>query len=257
MSSGNEGRKPVQTTKTTFEIIEAIRTSGGARVTELATELDVAKSTIHRHVTTLHDLGYLVKDGDTHEVGLRFLSLGEYARTRDPAYTKLQPKVATLAEQTGESVQFLVPEHGRAVYVHRAEGDNAVNTPNSRIGERIPLHSTAAGKSILACYPPETVEEILETVGLDPVTDNTITDPEAFRNDLDTIRERGYSVNEEENVEGVYAVGVPIKRTDGRPIGALSISGPAHRLQNEASERELSTRLLETANELELNIAYS
>lgn len=257
MTDSDGDRPPVQTTATAFRIVETIRSMGGARVTELATELGVAKSTVHRHVTTLVDLGYLTRRGDEYDVGLQFLSLGEYARTRTEAYGRLRPKVATLAEETGESVQFLVPEHDRAVYVHRETGPDAVDTPNSRLGESIPLHATAAGKAILSCYPPERVDEIVARTGLPAVTPNSITDRTRLREELDGIRERGLSANREENVEGVWAFGVPIKGPDGGPLGALSVSGPAHRLRKESVEQALSTRLLETANEVELNIAYS
>lgn len=249
--------RAIETTETAFEVVEAVRSLDGVRVTELAAELDMVKSTVHRHLTTLHELGYLVKKGEQYYVSLKFVPLGEAARTRKRSYSKLRPKVAALAEQTNESAQFLVPEHGRAVYVHRETGRNAIDTPNSSIGDPIPLHASAAGKAIFACYPPETVDEIADRTGLEPLTDNTITDREALREELAEIRSEGYSVNDEEAIEGVYAVGVPIKRTDGTPLGALSISGPAHRLRSDQSERELADTLLETANELELNIAYS
>jgi DNA-binding IclR family transcriptional regulator len=257
MSSDDDDGTRVQTVETAVELVEAIQSMDGARVTELAAELDLAKSTVHRHLTTLHGLGYLVRDGDRYEVGLRFLSLGADARRRTPAAAKLRPKVADLAERTGESAQFLAPEHDRAVYVYRETGPNAVDTPNSRLGESIPLHATAAGKAILACYPPETVDGIVERTGLEPITENTITDRAALQQELEEIREAGYSVNGEENVAGVYAVGVPVRGPDDQPVGALSVSGPAHRLRSESTERDLADLLLEAANELELNIAYS
>jgi DNA-binding IclR family transcriptional regulator len=255
--SGDGDENRVQTVETAFGLIETIRSMEGARVTELAAELDLAKSTVHRHVTTLHGLGYLVRDGDQYDVSLRFLGLGEYARRRTPAFATLQSKVVDLAERTDESAQFLAPEHDRAVYVYRETGRNAVDTPNSRIGESIPLYATAAGKAILAAYPPETVASILDRIDLDPITDSTITDRATLRAELEDIQETGYSVNSEENVTGVYAVGVPVRRPDGGPIGALSVSGPARRLRSESSERDLADLLLEVANELELNIAYA
>jgi DNA-binding IclR family transcriptional regulator len=257
MPDADGDRPTVQATATAFRLVETLRSKGGARVTELADELGVAKSTVHRHLTTLTELGYIVRRGDEYDVGLGFLALGEYARTRAPAYDRLRPKVAALAEATGESVQFLVPERDRAVYVHRETGANAVDTPNSRLGESIPLHATAAGKAILSCHPPERVDEVVDRTGLPAVTANTITDRDRLREELDEIRERGLSVNREENVEGVWAYGVPVRGPDGGPLGALSVSGPAHRLRKESVEEALSARLLETANEVELNIAYS
>jgi DNA-binding IclR family transcriptional regulator len=257
MSGENGEREPVQTVATAFRVIEAVRSLDGARVTEVATALDVAKSTAHRHLTTLRDLGYLVTEGDQYHVGLRFLSLGQYARERRVTGATLRPTVRALARETEESAQFLVPERDAAVYVCRETGSNAVDTPNSRIGETIPLHATAAGKAILASYAPETVDEIVARTGLEAITEHTITDRVALRAELDEVRDRGYSVNRQENVAGIYAVGVPVTRPDGQPIGALSVSGPVQRLERGASERDLADRLLEAANELELNIAYA
>lgn len=254
---GTSDKGSVKTAKTVFEVLETLHSMEGARVTELANEMGMAKSTIYRHLSTLESSEYVVKEGDRYDIGLRFLTLGEYARNRDEAYQRVRPKIEQLADETDESVQFLVAEHGKAVYIYRETGSEAVSTPNSRIGERIPLHATAAGKSILACYPEEEVRTIVDRVGLAALTENTITDEEALLEELETIEDRGYSMNREENVEGIHAVGVPIKRTNGWPIGAISVSGPAHRLQGSAFEEELPAILLETANQLELNIAYS
>ena len=246
----------VKTTETVFSVLETLHSIEGGRVTEVANEMGMAKSTIHRHLSTLESEGYVIREGDTFEISLRFLALGEYARTRKEAYRKIRPKVKQLAVETNESAQFLVAEQDKAVYLYRERGSDAVNTPNSRIGERIPLHATAAGKAILACYPREKVKTIIDDIGLSALTEKSITDEETLYDQIAEIQDRGYSLNQEENVDGIHAVGVPIKRTNGSPIGALSVSGPAHRLQGETFDQELPDLLLETANQLELNIAY-
>lgn len=256
METKNANTGPVKTAETVFEVLETLRSMDGARVTELANEMGMAKSTIHRHLSTLESNEYVVKQGDKYFIGLRFLALGEYARNREEAYQRIRPKVEQLANETDESAQFLVAEHGKAIYIYRETGNDAVNTPNSRVGERIPLHATAAGKAILSCYPEEDIRTITERVGVDQLTANTITDGETLHEELETIKNRGYSMNQEENVEGVHAVGVPIQRTDDLPIGAISVSGPAYRLQGEMFEEGLPTLLQEIANQLELNIAF-
>lgn len=247
----------VKTTESAFTVVETLRRLDGARVTEVAAELDMAKSTAHRHLSTLLDLGYLSREGDEYHVGLRFLLLGEYARERTEAYRMIKPKVEQLAEETDERAQFLVEEHGQGVYIHRATGDNAVHTPNTGVGKRNAIHATAAGKSILAQYEDERVRRIIEHRGLPRLTEHTITDEGALLEELDVIRERGYGTNDEENIRGIRAVGVPVMHKDGRPIGGLSISGPVHRMKGEWFEGEIPDLLLGTTSELELNIAYS
>lgn len=256
MTTGDTKKDRVKTTETSFEILETLRERDGARVTELAVHLGLAKSTVHRHLESLRDLEYVTREGDVYKIGLKFLQLGEYARNREEEYRMARSKVAELAEQTGERAQFIVEEHGNAVYVHCSRGRNAVDT-DSGLGNRIPLHATAAGKAILAHMPQHQLQEYLEQNELVRLTDTTIVDETALFDALETIREREYSINDQEKTEGLRAVGVPVKRQDGRAIGALSVSGPTHRMKGDLFDHELPNLLLGTANELELNIAYS
>lgn len=249
-------RNAVQTTRTAFEILERIRDNGGMGISELARDLGLAKSTIHRHLSTLYDEGYVIKEGNAYSLSLQFLDFGESARTRNPAYPMAGEKVKELADETEERVQFMVEEHGSAVYVYREVGERAVQT-DPGIGKRIPLHATAAGKAILAYSPREKVAEILTTQGLVSLTDATITRKEELQNQLEEIRSQGYGFNKQENVTGLHAVGVPVIGPDGEVIGALSVSGPSHRLTGERLTEELPRLLLGTANELELNIAHA
>ena len=241
----------------TFDIIETIQTLGGARISEIADELDVAKSTVHRHLGTLLRREYVTREGDEFQLSLKFLDLGEYSRACHDEYLFAEPKVDELAAQTEERVQFLVEEHGYGVYVFRSLGSHAVRT-DPGLGKRVPLHTTAAGKAILANYPEAKVREIVERRGLDAVTDHTITRFADLQEELESIRERGFAVNNEENVKGLRAVGVPIRKQPGNHvIGALSVSGPSHRMKAEWFSEELPKLLLGVANEIELNIAHA
>ncbi|MFC6825182.1 IclR family transcriptional regulator [Halopelagius fulvigenes] len=245
----------VRSARTMFDIVECLKVGGGMTVTEVTAELDYAKSTVHRHLRTLETLGYVVRQSDGYHVGLRFFDLGQRARDRQPGYKLARDKVAEIADETAERAQFLVEEHGEAVYLCRSVGERAVMT-DPGIGSRIPLHSTAAGKAILAGLSEERLFEVVERTEFEPMTEQTITDSEVLCDELDEIRERGYSFNRQENIEGLNAVGVPVS-VDEEVIGALSVSGPSHRLKGEWFEEELPNLLLGAANELELNIAYS
>ena len=245
----------VRTTQTVFDIVEYVKEQDGTTITEAADAIGCAKSTAHRHLSTLHELGYIVVDSEGYHVGLRFLDLGQHARKRLQGYELVQEKVEELANQTGERAQFLVEEHGEAVYIHRTFGEHAIRT-DPGIGSRIPLHATAAGKSILANMNARKRNNIIEQTDFNPITDATIMDPEQLRDELQTIQEQGYSFNQEENLEGLHAVGVPVKGPDGGVIGALSVSGPTHRLRDERLNEGLPKLLLGTANELELNVAH-
>lgn len=255
MNADNPVPDRVKTTDTAFDILETLRRMDGASITELGAELDIANSTVHRHLTTLRDREYVVEEDGTYYVGLKFLGLGDYARRRYEWFDYVQPKVAEIAEETGERAQFLVEEHGHGLYLCIDRGQNAVRT-DPGIGRTVPLHVAAAGKAILAHMPERRVEEILDRRGLAQVTANTITDRESLLAKLRTVRERGYAYNDQEYIEGLWALGVPVKDPDGRAIGALSVSGPIHRMKGTWYEDELLDMLLGAANELELNIEY-
>ena len=247
---------PVTTVETTFEIVEYLCDNEDVGVSEIASELDRAKSTIHRHLATLVRHGYVIKSGGTYSIGLRFLNLGLHARNRRPLYHETRVKVDELADQTGEKVWCMTEENGRSIHLYGASGEQSVRT-DSREGQIGYLHQHAAGKAILAHFPREYVNAIIERYGLPARTDQTITDASQLFERLEQVRERGYAFNREESVPGLYAVGVPIIPEDGSAIGALSVSGPANRLQGEKLNEELPSLLLGAVNEIEINLTYS
>jgi DNA-binding IclR family transcriptional regulator len=246
----------VKTTETAFAILELLHEQDGGTVSSVADQLDMAKSTIHRHLTTLNRLEYVVREGNQYHPGLKFAELGQYVRSRRLAYELAADQVNELAEETEERADFIVEEHGRCVYVHSETGQRAVQT-DAGVGKTLPMHSTAAGKIILANMPEEDVKRILTTKGLPGLTENTMTEVEDLLQELETIRERGYAFNNQENIDGLRAVAVPVMGRGNEVIGALAISGPTHRLKGDWFEREIPDLLLGSANELELNIEYS
>lgn len=236
-------------------VIDTIQELDGARVSELADHLDLSPSTVHAYLTTLEQARYLVKEGDEYHIGLRFLSVGGYASNRKTGYQLAKQKVRDLAEKTGERAQFIVEEHGRGIQLQMEASDSAVQT-DARVGKETYLHASAAGKSILANLGEERVDEIVDRWGLPALTENTITDREKLAEELELIRGRRYSFNKSESIEGLHAVGVPIKAHDDAILGALSVSGPANRLEGDWFEDEIPHQLLGVANEIKLNIKY-
>lgn len=254
MSGDTTEKKQVKTTQTSFEILEFVLEAQGASTAAVAAELGLAESTAHRHLATLWDRGYLIKRGDQYDIGSRFIKLGEYASRRTENYVTAQDVVDDVAKETKEQAHFFVQEHGWAIQIYTRGGEHAVNS-GPGLGHRLPLHSTASGKAILAHQPESWVEDLLAARDLSAVTDTTITEPETLKAELETIRERGYSSTNEEHVSGIYAIGVPVMGSEGEVLGAISVSGPAKRLA--ANETETGEYLVGRANELELNIGFS
>lgn len=236
-------------------ITEGIRELDGARVTELADYLDFPQSTVHNHLSTLRHRGLVTKEDDQYQIGLKWLEIGGYAATRKSAYNISTNKVKFLAEKSGERAQFIVEEGGKGYYVATETGKKAVQV-DARIGKRSYLHASAAGKSILANLSKERVEEIVSEYGLEQLTENTITDEDDLYSELEGIRDRGYSINDEESIPGLRAIGAAIEGKEGEIVGGLSISGPSSRMKGDIFSTSVPEILLEATNELELELKY-
>lgn len=254
MTDPTESRS-VKSTRTTFRIIEALEACDGARLTDLAADLGLAKSTVHQQLSALVELGYAIKEDGQYQLGLKFLDIGEYVRTRKSAYKLAEPLVEELADETGERAQFFAEEHGRAIYIHTKQGEHAVQA-DRRVGKQRYLHSSAGGKAILAHLPNDRIDEVIDRWGLPQETENTHVTRESLFNDLDKIRDRGYSLNKAESISGLWSIGVPVMGPDGLPVGSFSISGPRHRMKADQFHENTVDLMLGTANELELNIKY-
>lgn len=239
-----------------FDIVDALVELDGARVTDLSNHLNLPKSSVHDYLRTMVRYGYAVqqKNGEYH-AGLRFLTVGGHLREREEAFQLSRPIVQNLAEETNERAQFIVEENGRGIFIHRAASERAVDA-GTRIGKRIWLHATGAGKAILASMPEEKRDSVLKRWGLPARTKNTITDRDELETELRRIRERGYAINDEEGTEGLRSVAVPVIGADDRLVGAFSVSGPSRRLTDERCKSDIFEKLSGSANELELRLTY-
>ena len=251
MSSSTKGE--VESVKRVFDIVEALEQNGQARVTELANQLGMAKSTVHRHLKTLLNHGYVVKDGNSYRLSFQFLSLGTHTRNQIEGTHLIQQKVEKLTRATQERVQFVVEERGSGVFVYSEKGDHWGNA-GTDVGRRVTLHASASGKAILSMLPESCVDEIVASQGLPKLTENTVTTRAELKEELDATRERGYSLNDEENLEDFRSVGVPIVGSNERVIGAFSVSGPTHRFEGETFHDELPVLLREAAEDINIQL---
>lgn len=254
MTTGDGPNRRVKTTDTVVEIVGTLQSMNGATLAELAAELPYAKSTIHSHLATLESNEYVVRREDEYELGLKFLEHGMFVKDTYQISRVGAPILEDLAEETGEVAWTIVEDHGKAVYLDKAMGDNAVQT-HARVGGRARLHHLATGKLILAYLPDERVREIIDRHGLPELTPQTITDPAELREELEQIRADGIALNDKETIDGVRAIGAPVL-DDGTIVGALCVSGPANRLTVGRCHDEIKPKLLEATNELELTLQY-
>jgi len=252
----DEQQKTIGAVDTLFDITEFLAENGPAGVTEVANATGRSKSTIHGHLLTLERRRYVVKTDSGYRIGHRFLTIGGAVIPRSGLYHIAKPELEGLADETGESVQLGVEEHGIGYYLHQSRGKNAVRT-DSVVGTERHLHSTSFGKVILAYLPDERVDEIIDRHGLPKHTANTITDRDELLSELAAIRERGYAFDDSEQIDGIRCVAVPIRTDDGAIRGAISLSGPRKRMRAERFREEIPDLLSDAARIIEINLSNS
>lgn len=218
-------------------LLEALARAGAARgVSDLARELGLTKSNVHRLLRTLADHGYVHNPGAAgrYEITLKLWELG--ARALDGLDVKAVafPFMEELAALSGETVHLSVLDQGEVVYVDKVDSPRPVRA-YSRIGGRAPAYCVATGKALLAHAPEAVVAAV--TKRLEPHTAGTITDPAALRAELQRIRRTGYAVNRGEWREGVGGAAAPIRDAGGQVVAAIGISGPTDRLRPRTLKR--------------------
>lgn len=251
----NHDSETIEAVETTIAIIEALDERDEAGISELAEALDVAKSTIHRHVKTLERQEMVYSQEGKVLLSTEFLRLGNGVRFRSEVSPIAEEVVETLAEETDERANFFIEEFGYIVCLHRKIGERGV-VAGTEIGTRFLMHCTAAGKAILSLKSERAVRDVIDRHGLPQRTSNTITSFDALTEEIEAVRKEGIAFNNEESIKNLRSIGVPVELDDSLPVGAFTISGPANRLSDERIDEELSEALLSAANELELRAKY-
>lgn len=254
--SENGSPRTLKTAEHTTQIINLLQQLDGARVTEIATHLDMSKGGVYNHLATLREQEFLVKEGDEYHLSGHFFNLGEYVKHRNPLYRVGKEEVDTLAEETGESTHLMVEQFGKGYYFHKSRVQKGIAQEYhlNLMEEPDYLHWSSTGKAVLAELPEKRAGEILDDRGMPEITEHTITDQAELFEELETIRERGYALNDEEQIRGVRAVGAAVTDRDDDVLGAISVSGPTSRIDDKKFYETYPELVLQTKNVIEVNI---
>lgn len=189
-------------------------------------DLAMNKSTLYRFLSTLEQAGYVERESKTgrYSLGPRVVWLAaKFLETID-IRELARPTLEELSQESGETIHLAILDRDEVVYIDKIDGRQAVQMA-SRVGFRMPLHSTALGKVMLADLPEDQWQRYVSEIGLIPHTPNTIVEPEVFFEHLRQVRKQNYSIDAAENEESVRCVAAPIRDHTGKTIAALSISG--------------------------------
>lgn len=214
-----------------FAVLEAVSEHQPAGVTELARILGLPKSTTHRVLTTLADLGWIRATDDAPTrwmITSKASAVGARLQPDQELRSAVAPAMRSLADATGETIHFSVPDQRYIVLIDKIEGENPVRT-TAAIGNRAPAHATSAGQAVLAALPEPVCRKLLSREPLEALTANTLVDLEQLMTELARVRARGYALVVRGRHLDVAAVGGAVLNSVGSPVAALSISMPVHR----------------------------
>lgn len=220
-----------------FAVMEALVEDKRASLADLAQKAMTSKTTAHRLLQTMVELGYVEQDPETEKYGLtlKLFSLGARSLNEHADMLKVaDTAMGRLSRATGEAVNLgiLDDRDQRVVYIHKY--DSVFNlSMKSTLGLRNPLHSTSLGKALLAWRNDEEISDRLAKMEFAPLAPNTITERSRFTEELQRTRERGFAEEIEESEAGVRCMAVPIFNHLGKPIAAMSISFPLFRFQED------------------------
>lgn len=237
-----------------FDVIHTLWEVNGAGPSEIARQMDLPKSTAHVYLQTLQETGYVVNEGGEYRLSNRFLSMGSRIKHRNSLFQVSEFKLRELAMDTGELVTLVIEEAGRSVILHKESGTRSLEL-GLYSGMVTPLHSNATGKAILAYLSEDRRDEIIDSQELEQLTGETITDEDALRAELETVRRDGYAVDWDQQVIGMGLVGAPIV-IDDRLAGAVGIACPTGRIKDESYRTELVQNLQGTIDSISIKYRY-
>lgn len=225
-------------------------------LTQLTRELGLNKSTTQRILTALNVYNFVNQDPITkkYSLGIKLFELGSIVASQMSLRKQGVPIISQLASKFKETVHLSVLDGYWVLCLDKAEGSQAIRM-HSRVGERGHVHCAGSGK-LLAAYMDEAwVDQLITNVGLPRFTSQTITDPEVFKEHLNKIVQKGYSIDMGEGQEDICCIAVPVRDKTRQVIASISVAGPKNRVTNEMM-LEILPELNEAAKTLSIQLGY-
>ncbi|MFX3616662.1 MAG: IclR family transcriptional regulator [Sporolactobacillus sp.] len=220
---------------------------------EIYTSLKTSKSTVLKILNTLCSIDYVKRDEETKRyiLGTKLISYGEAAKKSFSIAKLTDPELSELNEKIGETVHLGIYERDHVVYIKKLNGKGKIIL-QSRVGHTLDLYCSGMGKAFLAEQSMEVILDYLNRTPLIKKAKNTITDPEALLDDLKKIKQRGYSIDDEENEDEIFCIGTVLKQGN-RILGLFSVSTPVFRM-NEQKRNEIISLVREARKSIESKI---
>ena len=256
--SERERRYQIRAVKRALDLLSAFSTSEPElRLTELSSRLNLNPSTTFRLLVTLESHGYVEQNPENrrYRLGVACLKLGSVFLNRSDIRKEGLPILSDLRDDCKETVHLARLAGAEVVYLEKLDGLLPIGIMGSRVGGRAPAYCTGLGKAMLAYKPESEIRQLYAESRLRRFTPNTITDLGELLCELACIRERGYAIDNEEHEPGVKCVAVPIWDYRQNVAGAISVSGPAGRIDRGITEQGLVAKAKEAGQAISSRLA--
>ena len=220
-----------------MEVFERLSQRTGRTLTGLAGELGQSPATVYRILITLERRGLTEFDHSAQlwHIGAKAFIIGSGFLRRTSLAERARPMLRRLMEETGETANLGVARSGSVLFVSQVETHASIRAFFPP-GTMSAMHASGIGKALLAEMPADRLEEFLKGEALEGFTPLTLATPEALRADLAAIRQRGYSVDNEEKNTGMRCIAAPVFDLHGEAVAGISVSGPSARMGPENTE---------------------
>jgi DNA-binding IclR family transcriptional regulator len=246
---------PIESVENAARVLLMLRERRALRVADVASELEIARSSAHRLLTTLQSQGLLRQElaDRTYGPGPQLVQIGVAVIGASDLRAEARPVIERLSHEVGETVHLIVLDGATTVFVDGVEGQFAIRAA-LRTGDRAPAHASAAGKVLLAALSRDQLRERYPGSRLRGGTDKAVSTRRELEAELERVRQQGYAKNLGESEPGLHAIAAPILDAAGGARAALSISGPSERL-TEARLDQHRPALIEATSQLGEHVA--
>ena len=229
----------------------------GLTVTHITDDLKIPRNSVFRITATLMDNGYISRDEDTKvfQLSQKLLNLGYAAIGEQSLIEKSLSNMRALRDKFGETVPLGILHGAEGIVIEEVPGTHSFRFVLEP-GRKFHLHTSAPAKAIMAFLPEEEREELITKINFEKYNERTIISPFAYRQYLTEVYQKGYAIDQAEEIEGMHCVGAPIFNQQGYPIAAIWISGPSMRLETSQLDR-IGTEVKKYADNISKSLGYS
>jgi len=240
-----------------FRIIEHLSTHSDAGCSETAVALGMDKTTVHRLLATMKEIGYVSQNASSQRYSLsaKFSNLTEATPDHRSLLEIIRPYLKELAEMTGETASLALLSGTEVIYTDHIDSQHVIKV-NVGVGIQYPAHTVGIGKVILANLKPEHVEELYRGRELEKLTPNTIDSFPKLMADLVKTKKRGYAIDNEECSTGLFCLAAAVLDSSGLPVAGISTGFPLFRHPSVAAQKKLAEMVCLVTGRISESLGY-